>query len=173
MDDSAYLQGLVRYYNEARLPANPGWAAQFRAEVDRDPNHWAHAMIRDLQAWVRGQRVLEIACGMGRWTQYAVETAEFVRATDAAPNLLECARGLNLPAERVEFQCVDAFDLDRVTGEFDCAMHLNFFNHLPDTLAKRFQRMLHQRLGDGKRVFVAGQQYSQNWKKQMYGKADS
>jgi SAM-dependent methyltransferase len=117
--------------------------------------------------------VLEIACGMGRWTQYAVETAEFVLATDPAINLLECARGLNLPAQGVEFQCVDAFDLDKIPGEFGCAMHLNFFNHLPDALARRFQNLLHKRLGPGNRVFVAGQQYSQKWKKQMYPKPGS
>ena len=49
MDESGYLKGLVKYYNEARLPSEPGWAASFRAEVERDPNHWAYEMIRDLR----------------------------------------------------------------------------------------------------------------------------
>src|SRR5215212_8349048 len=110
MQDSEYLSGMVKYYNEARLPSQPGDAAGFREKVEGDRTHWAHGMIEDLRSAVRGQCVLEIACGMGRWTQFAADSASFVLATDAAPNLLENARGLNLPAERVEFREVDAFD---------------------------------------------------------------
>src|SRR5438045_216238 len=104
MLDTEYVSGMVKYYNEARVPSRPGDAAGFRADVERDPNHWAHAMIEDLRSAVVGKRVLEIACGMGRWTQFAAQTAEFILATDAAPNLLANARGLNLSPERVEFR---------------------------------------------------------------------
>ncbi len=168
MLETDYLSNMVHYYNEARLPQKPGDAAGFFNDVQRDPNHWAHEMVQDLRAFVSGRRVLEVACGMGRWTQFAAETAGFVLATDAAPNLLANAEGLRLPRDRVRFRCVNAFDIGSLKDEFVCAMHLNFFNHLPAPAAARFLSVLHARLGPGGRVFAAGQQYSANWKQQMY-----
>jgi hypothetical protein len=52
-------------------------------------------------------------------------------------------------------------------------VHLNFFNHLPVTLAQRFNDLLHERMGVGASVFAGGQQYSAKWKQHMYSKPDS
>jgi SAM-dependent methyltransferase len=172
-EEAAYLRGLVAYYNEARVPKTPGDAAGFRRDVENDSNHWATAMIADLRSLARGKRVLEIAAGLGRWTQFMADEAEFVLATDSSPNLLANAAGLGLPAQCVEFRRVDAFDIGLIEGAFDVAVHLNFFNHLPATLAQRFNDVVHERMGIGASVFAGGQQYSSNWKQHMYPKPGS
>ena len=168
-----YMAAMVHYYDATRIPAEPGQAAGVRRDMARDPAHWGHAMVADLHALFRGRRVLELACGMGRWTQFVAESAAFVLATDTSPNLLRNAAGLNLPPDRVRFALHDAMDVEAITEPVDAAFHANFVNHLPADVRAEFHARLHRRVGRGALVVAAGQQYSDRWRKQMYAKPGS
>src|SRR5215472_5906144 len=56
--------------------------------------------------------VLEIACGAGQWTARLAETARFVTAIDAAPEMVAFTRQrlAGRSADRVEVVCADIFD---------------------------------------------------------------
>jgi len=61
-----------------------------------------------LRELMSGQRVLELACGDGYWTDELAECADFVLATDINAGLLEMAKTRELPQEIVQFALTDA-----------------------------------------------------------------
>jgi SAM-dependent methyltransferase len=100
-----------------------------------------------------GQRVLEIACGTGYWTEVVAGVAETVVATDAVEEVLAVARGRRVPRERVRFVRADAFGLDGVAGDFDAAFAGFWWSHVRRTRLREFLAGLHGRLGSGAVLF--------------------
>lgn len=82
--------------------------------------------LRDLMS---GQRVLELACGDGYWTDELAECAESVLATDINPNLLEMAQTRELPEEIVNFAVADALD-PQVQGDFTACFAGFWWSHV-------------------------------------------
>src|ERR1051325_5535846 len=69
---------------------------------------------RNCASWWRepsGQRVLEIACGTGYWTEVLARTATSVMATDLNDEVLEIARRKPDPDGKVRFQREDTYHL--------------------------------------------------------------
>jgi ubiquinone/menaquinone biosynthesis C-methylase UbiE len=71
---------------------------------------------------VVGQRVLEIACGTGYWTEAVANVAAAVTATDASAEVLELARRKPYPEDRVRFALADAYALEQVEGAFTAGL---------------------------------------------------
>lgn len=165
-----YLESIADYYNNSRLPSTPGAAAAFRHDMARD-GHWAKPIVADMQAALAGRRVLEMACGGGRWTQFAADVAKNVTATDISENLLDNARGLCLG--NVDFIQCDAFRLDQTPRKCDAGLHMNFINHLPLAQAARFLDHFHGVLGPGAVVFCGAQRFRGNATEPVYEHADS
>jgi SAM-dependent methyltransferase len=97
--------GLAAYY--ARR------ASEYERDVYGKPERQAdldtlRSRVREVAA---GQRVLELACGTGYWTQQLAEVAESVLATDINVEMLDIARARALPAGKVVFAPADAWDL--------------------------------------------------------------
>lgn len=68
-----------------------------------------------LRGWATDRHVLEVACGTGYWTQELARTARSIRATDAAPEMLDLARR-RAYACRVTFAVGDALDPIHAAG---------------------------------------------------------
>lgn len=83
-----------------------------------------------LAGWVRGRRVLELACGTGWWTRVLAASAESVTATDANDEVLEIARSREY-AKPVDFRRADAFRPESVSGDFDTIVAAFWISHLP------------------------------------------
>jgi SAM-dependent methyltransferase len=113
------------------------------------------AMAAALQDLFRHRRVLEVACGTGYWTQFAAVTAARVCAIDGAPETLDVARAKNLPADQVTFRAGDAYALAGVPGDFDAALAMCWFSHVPIARHAEFLAGLHRRLEPGAVVFMA------------------
>jgi len=120
------------------------------------------ALRRSVADWLRGRRVLEIACGTGWWTAVVAPVARSIVATDASTEVLEVARERLRGDERVTFRAADAFALDRVAGDFDAALAGFWISHVDRGELRGWLGALHARLGPGARVvlfdnrFVAG-----------------
>jgi len=82
-----------------------------------------------LREQMAGQRVLELACGDGYWTDELAEYAEYVLATDINANLLEMAKTRELAEDVVEFAVADAMD-PQVTGEFTACFAGFWWSHV-------------------------------------------
>ncbi|GGB95014.1 hypothetical protein GCM10007205_00320 [Oxalicibacterium flavum] len=86
-------------------------------------------IMEKLEESLAGQRVLELACGDGYWTDELAGFADYVLATDINPGLLEIARSRELPPEVVEFVVADAMD-PQVEGSFNACFAGFWWSHV-------------------------------------------
>src|SRR5688500_9082223 len=162
-DFDVYRQDMVNYYDQASQLAylfNPDQLARQYDAVYATEGSWLRDLASAIQQITRGRRVLEIASGHGRWTRYTAESANHVLATDASERMLDQARqvvraGRALPPKRCEFLQLDAFHIDQAPGRFDCAVAVNFFQHIPTARHDDFLDALHRKLGPRAAVLIA------------------
>jgi SAM-dependent methyltransferase len=145
-------------------------AAEIRADFNREAS-WVRHCAEHLQLTLAKRRVLEVACGGGRWTQFIADVADRVVATDPCPRLLEFGRKLGLP--NTEWVECDAFSLDKIKETFSGACHINFMNHVPLELLPTFIDKLHQKLEPGSLVFWATQRFRGNPGESWYEKPET
>src|SRR5436190_11825486 len=108
------------------------------------PPGWVLEMVADLQAVLRGRRVLEIACGTGHWTSFASEAAEYILGIDVAPTMLALAQRRGLSPERAAFCAGGAYALESVPGVFNAGMAMQWFSHVPRARHARFLNSLYK-----------------------------
>ena len=119
---------------------------------------------REVKKRLKGERVLEIACGTGYWTGVFASAAEFVLATDQSAESLDIAKGKGLDLEKVRFSQDDAYALDTVEAgsDFTAGFAGFWWSHVPRSRLREFLANLHARLQPGAKVifldnaFVAG-----------------
>jgi SAM-dependent methyltransferase len=79
-----------------------------------------------------GSRVLEVGCGMGRFTSLLAGRGHAVTAVDLSPDLLAVAREHDRDG-RIRYVCCDAAEADRrVEGPFEAAVGFFFLHHLAE-----------------------------------------
>jgi SAM-dependent methyltransferase len=109
------------------------------------------ALTMLLQATLKDEDVLEIACGTGYWTERLARAARSICATDAAAEPLELARRKQYPGD-VRLEQADAYALDLVPGRFTAGFAAFWWSHVPREDLPRFLDCLHHRLGPGSLV---------------------
>jgi len=131
---------VARYYASSTQAAD---AALSRAERANDLSK-----MRDrIAQLVRGQAVLELACGTGYWTEVIAATAERVLATDILDEMIERAQRRRLPEGRVSFRRVDGLDLPEDLGAFSCVFIGFWWSHLKRDEQDALLAQLRARLG--------------------------
>ena len=131
---------VARYYASSTQAAD---AALSRAERANDLSK-----VRDrIAQLVRGQAVLELACGTGYWTEVIAATAERVLATDILDEMIERAQRRRLPEGRVSFRRVDGLDLPEDLGAFSCVFIGFWWSHLKRDEQDALLARLRARLG--------------------------
>jgi SAM-dependent methyltransferase len=78
-----------------------------------------------------GERVLEIGCGAGRFTEVLLETGAEVWAVDAS-SAVDAARANLGEHERLHLLQADLFDLPFAPGSFDRVLCYGVLQHTPD-----------------------------------------
>jgi len=97
-----------------------------------------------------GARVLDLGCGMGRFSLLLAEHGFRVTAVDLSPDLLAVLRQHD-PDGTIETVCCDAVEVGRhVEGSFDAAVGFFFLHHL--SAVEPLARALAQRVLPGGRV---------------------
>jgi SAM-dependent methyltransferase len=142
---------LYHYYNARASIYDTGYAGT--------PQPWVHEMVGALHTALRDRHVLELACGTGHWTAHAAEVARHVTATDVAPRMLAQARHKLRSFPNVTVLPGDAYDLERVTGDFTAGLAMQWFSHIPKARLAQFLAHWHARLGPGAVVFLADNQH--------------
>ncbi|HVW68314.1 MAG TPA: class I SAM-dependent methyltransferase [Steroidobacteraceae bacterium] len=82
----------------------------------------------------RGARVLDIGCGVGRWSRLLALRGAVVTGVDISPTMIDEARrraGDDGVADRCRFRVGDAATLD-VEGEFDLILAVTVLQHILD-----------------------------------------
>ncbi|XXF77643.1 class I SAM-dependent methyltransferase [Myxococcaceae bacterium GXIMD 01537] len=83
---------------------------------------------RALREWVRGPRVLDLACGTGRFLEFATE------GLDLSPEMLERARA-RWPGRRLHH--APAWSIPVPDGYFDAVLSMHFIMHLDEDALRR------------------------------------
>ncbi len=148
-------------------------AILFMKQVREDRKHWAGEMAADMQAVLHRRRVLEVACGYGRWTRFAAEVADYVLATDYAPKNLAYVSAQGLPADKVGVRLADAYKTDEMDGSFNAGLHMNFLSHVPKARTEAFLDSFHRKLGPGAVVFMGTDHCGEAWMQKIYTKPGS
>jgi SAM-dependent methyltransferase len=131
---------VARYYASSTQAAD---AALSRAERANDL-----ARVRErLAQLVRGQTVLELACGTGYWTEVIAATADKVLATDILDTMLARAQTRRFPEGKVTFRRVDGLDLPDDLGTFSCVFIGFWWSHLKRDEQDALLAQLRARLG--------------------------
>lgn len=117
-------------------------------------------MLRQkLPELLSGERVLEIACGTGWWTQCIAETAHSVLATDFNAEVLHLAAMKYYPARKVKFCRMDAYHPAVKTESFSAALAGFWWSHVPRQKLRAFLENFHRFLRPGARVVVLDNTY--------------
>ena len=113
---------------------------------------------RALDAFRPGGNVLELACGIGLWTERLLQYAESVTAVDAAPEMLARAAARIGEILRVRFIQADLFrwQPDR---RYDVVFFGFWLSHVPLERFESFWSLVADCLAPGGRVFFADDAY--------------
>ena len=109
-------------------------------------------IIDEIEIYIKGRDVLEIACGTGNWTQVLSKRAKSVLATDINETVLDIAGNKEYPNDNVTFKCVDAYTLDSIDDKFNAAFAIDWFSHMPKSKINTFLQTLHSKLVSGASV---------------------
>jgi SAM-dependent methyltransferase len=108
--------------------------------------------LHSIRAWLpdilTGRRVLDVASGTGYWTDVFAHGAASILATDVNDETLAVAQSRREWPPHVQFAVADAFDLDRVSGDFNAAFVGFFWSHIPLAKLDSFLSGLFGRLDD-------------------------
>ena len=131
---------VARYYASSTQAAD---AALSRAERANDLSK-----VRDrIAQLVRGQTVLELACGTGYWTEVIAANADKVLATDILDEMIARAATRRFPEGKVAFRTVDGLDLPGDLGTFSCVFIGFWWSHLKRDEQDALLAQLRARLG--------------------------
>jgi ubiquinone/menaquinone biosynthesis C-methylase UbiE len=138
---------LVEYYRRR--------AGEYESIYSKPERQADLAVLRtQIPARLASRRILEIACGTGYWTTLVAPLAASIVATDAAEEPMAIARGKPYPPGRVRFALADAYDLRADLGQFDGALAMFWWSHIPLSRIGNFLASLHRRLERGARVLL-------------------
>lgn len=107
-----------------------------------------------------GRRVIEVGAGTGYWTRRIAHTANFILATDLAPEPLALIDTESGDAN-IQTDIQDAFDLSPGDESFDAGFAGLFISHVPVQERNRFFRGLHDCLGTDAEVMLIDNSKSQ------------
>lgn len=131
------LKRSMHTYYDQRAPEYDDWYERKAGYDNPETNHqWARELAvldREADSWGQG-RVLEIACGTGRWTAHLAARPEVseVVAVDASPSMLRQAQAkVKVGADKVRWVQADVYSLPFSPGEFDALFAGFFLSHVP------------------------------------------
>lgn len=113
-----------------------------------------------LEPWLKivpGMRVLDVGCGVGRWSRLLASRGAFVVGIDLSPTMIEQSRRRTRDpelAKRCQFQVQDLSHLDR-EERFDRILSVTVLQHILDTAALRAAlRAMAAHLAEGGRMIL-------------------
>lgn len=112
-------------------------------------------MEETLPKLCKDQRVLEIACGTGYWTQFIAESSQSVVATDINKSVLEIAKNRIYAKQNVSFQQVDFNQLLPPLKKYDIIFGGFIWSHIPKQEIEAYLKKLKSHLSPkGKFIFI-------------------
>ena len=158
------LQEQIAYYR-ARAGEYDEWFLR-KGRYDHGPElnqQWfdeAGQVANALAAFAPTDRVLELACGTGLWTQHLARYAASVTAVDSSPEVIEINRQ-RVGKETVAYLQADLFSW-QPTRHYDVVFFSFWLSHVPPERFASFWEMVRSALAPGGRVFFIDSLYSES-----------
>jgi SAM-dependent methyltransferase len=109
---------------------------------------------------VAGERVLEVGCGMGRYTLYLAQRGIRVEGLELSSFLLDRLRSFDAGRYRIPLYCTDVIDArSQVQGVFDAVIGFFVLHHLHD-LERSFGAMADLIKPGGRIIFLEPNPYN-------------
>jgi len=105
------------------------------------------------------QRVLEVACGTGFWTQYYGPHTDSAAATDCNEEVLAIARNRLGAHDNIRVERADAYSLENLCGDYNVGIAAFWWSHLEKSKVAPFLETFHSKLSAGSRVVMADNIY--------------
>jgi SAM-dependent methyltransferase len=138
-------KSMARYY--ARRAAE--YERIYQKPERQDELDWLRRLVAKELA---GEKVLEVACGTGYWTQFIAKAAASVVAIDLNQEVLDLARAKGIDPRKVEFVRGDVYNLNQVSNQFTAGFAAFWWSHIPRRRVREFLSGLHQHLLPGSRI---------------------
>lgn len=119
--------------------------------------HYNRWILKSFQS-ILGERVLEIGCGLGTFTELLLRHCRHVTALDIFPHYIETIeQRLNIPpGKTLDTRCLNILDFKNTAtselGTFDTIVMLNVLEHIEDHVAAL--QILRHHLNPGGRVVL-------------------
>ncbi len=110
-------------------------------------------IARVMKRYLRGKRVLEVACGTGFWTEKLSAVAAGIVGVDVSREMLELAKRKRYVCP-VDFVIGDSYCSAFKRGSFDACVAGFWFSHVPKQRVGEFFEGLRSVLAGGSRVFL-------------------
>jgi SAM-dependent methyltransferase len=146
---------LERYYDER---------ARIYEDIYRRDDPVRQVELNNIAVYLKekllNRQVLEIACGTGFWSEKVADVVSHLTGIDTSNEMLEIARQKRWPTGKVDFLEADAFALEEVNGDFEAALAVFWFSHVPKSRIRLFLDVLHRRIGEGAAVIMADNMFN-------------
>jgi len=148
--DEAMLSEQVEYYRHRAGEYDDFWSRTGQyvlpADLREDWRADASEAVSAVLEWAPAGGVLELACGTGLWTQHLAKRALFVKAIDAAPEMLaisrkrldddQSSRGTRRRVTYVEADVFSTWQPER--HSYDGIFFGYWHSHIPDDRLEEF-----------------------------------
>jgi SAM-dependent methyltransferase len=114
-------------------------------------------VITKIQSVLRGRSILEIACGPCFWTEQIAECANVITATDYNTSTLAQAAQKQLPWGKITLEQADAYQVDKIEGDFDAIFAVDWLSHVPREKMTVFLKQVVDRIPTGSPVVFVDQ----------------
>ncbi|KAF2250930.1 methyltransferase type 11 [Trematosphaeria pertusa] len=115
--------------------------------------------LREMVGEVRNQKVLDLACGLGWFARYAIESgATSVQAADISTKMIAKAEELTAQElqDRIQYRVADLNDIELESNTYDLVYSSLALHYLPNASFTRLLAQIHDSLKPGGRfVFSA------------------
>ena len=145
----AYYRARAQEYDESL--SQTGRFATSEPANEALQEEWDEAVqaVRNLGAF---DRVLELACGTGLWTQELLHIGKSINALDGASEMIEVNRA-KLADSGVTYQCVDLFTWEP-DGEYDLVFFAFWLSHVPPDRLDAFLDKVRRAVRPGGKLFI-------------------
>lgn len=158
-----YAAQMLDYYTNRVNPQTDEPGQSYAEEWDREmatDGHCVQELAKEIQRVFAGRDVLELAAGLGRWTRPLLMAANSVLTTDASPRVLPrlpdgAAWGMEVPDDKFRCMKLNAFRPNEAPGNFNGALAVNWFEHIPRQLIPQWIGLLHTKMLPGSTVMIA------------------
>ncbi|MDB6054934.1 MAG: putative methyltransferase [Verrucomicrobiales bacterium] len=114
---------------------------------------------KHLRSRFAGEKVLEVACGTGYWTEVISQSAKSVVALDINDEVLEVARRKSFSDVKPHFEIADAYRLPKSRGEFTGGLSAFWWSHVPKARLNQFLAGFHESVGSCSKITFVDNRY--------------